>query len=211
MANVSKHATQHADGGYATPYAIIAMGGSAGGLQAVSSILKALPTDFAAPILVVIHLPRTYISHAAEILRRETGLNVKDAEQDEIIAGGIVYIAQPNRHLLVVAGNIKLSDTPAVNFSRPAIDRTFDSLASAYGPKVIGIVLSGSGKDGSEGLRAIKQAGGYAIVQDPITARFAAMPSNAVSAAHADSVLPLKEIAPLLLKLSGSAHCSARQ
>jgi len=185
------------------PYSIVAIGGSAGGLESVGAVLRGLPADFAPPILVVLHLHPKFVSHAAEILRRHSGLKVKDAEAEETIKGGIVYMAPPDRHLLIVSGSVKLSDTPAVNFTRPAIDTTFDSVVRAYGSKVIGIVLSGTGKDGSEGLRAIKQAGGFAIVEDPQTARFSAMPANAMLASNADSVLPLAEIAPLLLRISG--------
>ena len=83
-------------------------------------------------------------------------------------------MAPPNRHLLVDGGVVKLSDTPAVNYTRPAVDRTFESVVETYGSRVIGVVLSGSGRDGSEGLRAIKEAGGFTIVEDPLTARFPA-------------------------------------
>jgi two-component system chemotaxis response regulator CheB len=189
-------------------YAIVAIGGSAGGLESVGTILHGLPADFASPILVVIHLHPKYTSHAAEILRRHTGLQVKDAEEDETIGSGVVYLARADRHLLVQDGVIKLSDTPAVNYSRPSIDETFDSVVKAYGSRVIGIILSGYGRDGSEGLRAIKEAGGFAIVEDPLTARVAAMPSAAVSAAGVDRILPLKEIAPVLLDLSASGRGS---
>jgi two-component system chemotaxis response regulator CheB len=189
-------------------YAIVAIGGSAGGLESVGTILRGLPADFASPILVVLHIHPKYISHAAEILRRRTDLQVKDAEEHESIASGRVYMAPPDRHLLVDDGFIQLANTPAVNYSRPAIDRTFDSVVQAYGSRVIGVILSGSGKDGSEGLRAIKAAGGFAIVEDPLTARFPAMPTAAVSASSVDRVLPLKEIAPLLLQLSGSTRGS---
>lgn len=187
-----------------TDYAIVAIGGSAGGLEAVSVILEGLPAQFSVPILTVLHLHPKYTSHAAEILCRRTPLQVKEAVAHETISSGNVYIAPPNRHLLVRDGVIELSDTPAVNYSRPAIDRTFGSVVTAYGAKVIGVVLSGTGRDGSEGLRAIKEAGGFTIVEDPITARFAGMPSAAVSASHVDRVLPLKDIAPLLITLSGS-------
>ncbi len=185
-------------------YAIVAIGGSAGGLESVRAILHDLPADFTSPILVVLHLHPKYISHMAEILRRQTDLEVKDAEEQETIAAGCVYMAPTNRHLLVNRGLIKLSDTPAVNFSRPSVDRTFESVVKTYGSRVIGVVLSGSGKDGSEGLRAIKEAGGFAIVEDPLTARFPAMPSAAVSASSVDRIVPLNEIAPLLLELSGA-------
>ncbi len=211
MRNVSKVAvtSSSGDNSAAARYAIVVIGGSAGGLESVRTILHGLPADFTSPILVVLHLHPKYISHAAEILRRQTGLEVKDAEEKETIAAGCVYMAPPNRHLLVNHGVLKLSDTPAVNYSRPAIDRTFESVAKTYGSRAVGVVLSGSGKDGSEGLRAIKEAGGFAIVQDPLTARFPAMPTAAVSASSVDRILPLNDIAPLLLELSGAMQGSA--
>jgi two-component system, chemotaxis family, protein-glutamate methylesterase/glutaminase len=169
----------------------------------VRTILHGLPPDFTYPILVVLHLHPTSISHVAEILRRQTGLKVKDAEEQDTLAKGHVYLAPPNRHLLMDRGVLQLSDTPAVNFSRPAIDQTFESVVNTYGSRVIGVVLSGFGRDGSEGLRAIKEAGGFAIVEDPLTARFPAMPTAAVSASSVDRIMPLDEIAPLLLELSG--------
>jgi two-component system chemotaxis response regulator CheB len=190
-------------------YSIVAIGGSAGGLESVSTILRDLPADFPSPILVVIHVHPKYISHAAAILRRQTELNVKDAEEHEDLRSGIVYMAPPDRHLLVDAGVVHLSDTPAVNYTRPAIDITFNSVVKAYGSKVIGIVLSGTGRDGSDGLREIKEAGGFSIVEDPLTARFRAMPDAAVSASSVDCVLPLREIGPLLLRLSSLAQGSA--
>jgi two-component system chemotaxis response regulator CheB len=192
-------------------YSIVAIGGSAGGLTSVITILQGLPADFAWPILVVLHLHPLYISHAADILGRQTSLKVKDAQQHDMLQRGIVYLAPTDHHLLVSDGLVELSTTAAVNYSRPAIDRTFNSVVQAYGAKVIGVVLSGSGKDGSEGLRAIKQAGGFAIVEDPLTARFSAMPSAAVSASVVDCVLPLEQIAPLLVKLSGTLQGTAGQ
>ncbi len=207
MRNASKVGGTNSTGdGPAVPsrYAIVVIGGSAGGLESVRTILHGLPAGFISPILVVLHVHPKYISHMAEILGRQTDLEVKDAEEHETIAKGCVYMAPPNRHLLINRGVLKLSDTPAVNYSRPAIDRTFESVVKTYGSRVIGIVLSGSGKDGSEGLRAIKEAGGFAIVEDPLTARFSAMPTAAVSASSVDRILPLNDIAPLLLELAGA-------
>ena len=142
-------------------------------------------------------------------MRRQTKLEVKDAEEQETIAKGCVYMAPPNRHLLVNRGVIKLSDTPAVNYTRPAVDRTFESVVKTYGSRVIGVALSGTGRDGSEGLRAIKEAGGFAIVEDPLTARFPGMPAAAVSASSVDRIVPLNDIAPLLLESSAAMQDSA--
>ncbi len=190
-------------------YSIVAIGASAGGLEAVSAILHDLRADFRSPILVVLHLHPDYTSHVADILRRCTKLRVQDAQEHDALQRGVAYLATPDRHLLISAGQIVLSHSPAVNFSRPSIDMTFDSVVKAYGSKVIGVILSGSGKDGSEGLRAIKLAGGFTIVEDPQTARFPAMPTAAVSASNVDCVLPLKDIGALLVKLSKQARGSA--
>jgi len=207
-----KAEASHAAGGLVdaqSRYDIVVMGGSAGGLESVRTILSSLPATFALPILVVLHLHPKFTSHVAEILRRQTPLQVKDAEEEETLASGWVYLAPTNLHLLVNRGLVKLSSTPQVNYSRPAIDRTFDSVVKTYGAKVIGVVLSGSGRDGSEGLRTIKEAGGFAVVEDPLGARFPAMPTAAMTAATVDRILPLGEIAPLLIELSGSLRGSA--
>lgn len=196
-------------GGMLPRYSIVVIGGSAGAFESVRAILSGLPANFAVPVLVVLHLHRDYVSHAAEILRRHTRLHVKDAQERDTIHGGVVYLATPDRHLLVSEGLVELTNTPAVNYSRPSIDETFDSVAKAYGSRVVGVVLSGYGKDGSEGLRAIKEAGGFTIVLDPLTSAYPAMPKAAASASTVDCVLPLNEIAPLLLKLSGLVQGTA--
>lgn len=187
-------------------YSMVAIGGSAGGLESVSTILNGLPANFVSPILVVIHLHPDYNSHVAEILRRKTKLKVKDAQEREVIKTGVVYLAPRNHHLLIRDGLVELTSTAAVNYSRPSIDTMFASVVKAYGAGVIGVILSGTGKDGAEGLRAIKEAGGFAIVEDPLTAKFSAMPAAAVLASAAARVVSLKEIAPLLLKVSGTVE-----
>jgi two-component system chemotaxis response regulator CheB len=127
-------ATLVSDGGKSTGtlarYSIVAIGGSAGGLESVSTILRGLPADFASPILVVLHLHPNHTSHAAEILRRQTRLKIKDAQQRDPILTGVVYLAPPDHHLLVSAGRVELTTTPAVNYSRPAIDTMFDSVVN---------------------------------------------------------------------------------
>lgn len=183
-------------------YSIIAIGASAGGLEAITTILRALPGSFRCPIVVVIHQHPSFVSHAAEILGRCTSLKVKEAVRSERIREGCVYLAPPNLHLLITNGAVELADTPVVHFTRPSVDTMFASVAASYGARCIGVVLSGSGRDGADGLAAIKAAGGFTIVEDPHSARFNSMPSAAMAQACVDRAVPAKEIADLLNKLT---------
>ena len=188
--------------GDALPYSVIAIGASAGGLQAIGAVLRDLSSDLNCPVLVVLHLAPQFTSHAAEVLARATKLAVKQASDDELLRSGVVYIAPPDFHLNVANGAVRLTHTAAINYSRPSIDSMFQSIAINYGKRAIAVVLTGSGADGAKGLRAIKEAGGYAIVQDPRSAEFSAMPGAAMATQCADRVLPLAEIGPLLKQLS---------
>jgi len=175
-------------------YNIIAIGASAGGLQALTEVLRPLPADFPA-ILVVQHLDPSHKSHLASLLARKTGKKVKQAQHGEPILPGIVYIAPPDEHLLVGPGRIQLAHSQLVHFSRPSIDLLFESVAGMYGSRSIGVVLSGSNRDGAMGIRAIKQAGGTTLVQDPETAEFPIMPRSAIATNCVDYVVPLQEFA----------------
>jgi two-component system chemotaxis response regulator CheB len=181
---------------------IIAIGASAGGIQAIRAVLEPLRKDLSCPVLVVLHIAPQYDSHAAEVLGRTTGLKVKQASNNDVLRPGVVYIAPPDFHLNVQNGAVLLTHSPAINFSRPSIDSMFHSIATHYGKHAIAVVLTGSGADGSEGMRAIKAAGGFNIVQDPHTAQFSSMPDAAVNTTCADRVLPLGDIGPFL-----SARC----
>jgi two-component system chemotaxis response regulator CheB len=183
-------------------YSIIAMGASAGGLEAITTILQGLPADFRCPIVIVIHQHPSFVSHAAEILGRCTALHVKEATQSEHIQPGVVYLAPPNLHLLVAGGAVQLTRTAVVHFTRPSVDTMFASVAAGYGPRCIGVILSGSGRDGADGLSAIKSAGGFTIVQDALSARFKSMPAAAMAQASADRSVPSKDIAALLAHLA---------
>ncbi len=175
-------------------YDVIAIGASAGGLQALSEVLQPLPPDFP-PILIVQHLDPSHKSQLASLLVRKTGKQVKQAEHDEPILSGMVYIAPPDEHLLVGPGKIQLAHSQLVHFSRPSIDLLFESVAGMYGTRSMGVVLSGSNRDGSMGIRAIKQAGGTTLAQDPKTAEFPVMPRSAIETDCVDCVVPLKEFA----------------
>ncbi len=177
----------------------IVMGASAGGLEALHTILAALPAHFAVPLLIVQHMSPHSDNLLAEVLNRHSRIVVKEAEEKEIPQPGIAYIAPPDYHLMVEADRtLSLSREERVNFSRPAIDVLFETAAEAYGDKLIGVVLTGANADGSLGLQAIKKFGGTCVVQDPLTAVASRMPQAAIASTKVDYVVPLVEIGPLM-------------
>ena len=180
---------------------VIAIGGSADGFVALTSILQALPSDFPAAVVITQHLRRGKKSQLARLLARRCKLPVKEAAPAEPLRPSVVYLAPPDHHLVVEDHHLNLTEGPPVNFSRPSIDVTFKSVASRCGARAIGVVLSGGGRDGANGLRAIKDAGGTTIVQDPSDARIAAMPMNALAADHVDFMLPISQIGATLVRL----------
>ncbi|HZM37379.1 MAG TPA: chemotaxis protein CheB [Burkholderiales bacterium] len=185
------------------PFAIVALAASAGGLNAISTVLAGLRADFPAPLVVVQHLDRRHPSLMAEILSRRTVLAVRQAAHGEHIRSGIAYIAPPDHHLLVEPdGTLLLTRTKLVHFVRPSADLLFESVAGSFGERAIGVVLSGTGTDGALGAKAMRETGGKLIVQDEASAEHAGMPHAA--RAYADLVLPLGEIAPALERLVAS-------
>jgi len=181
---------------------VVALAASAGGLTALSSVLADLPAGFPAGILVVQHLDPRHRSLMADILSRRTHLEVKQAEDGDRLAGGRVYIAPPNRHLLLNGdGSLSLTQTELVHFVRPSADLLFESVAAGYKDRAIAVVLSGSGGDGSMGVKAIKKMGGTVLAQDQKTSEFFGMPGAAIDSGSVDFVLPLEEIAPALVTL----------
>ena len=184
---------------------IVVIGGSAGGIQALSELLRGLPPEFSAALLVVVHISPYAASQLPEVLSRASPLPVADARDGEPIEPGRVYVAPPNNHLLVRKGWIELSHGPRENHARPAIDPLFRSAARAYGSRVAGVVLSGALYDGSMGLMAIKTRGGVAIVQDPAEAAVESMPRSALERVAADHVLPVAAISDVLIDLARGA------
>jgi two-component system chemotaxis response regulator CheB len=179
---------------------VVALAASAGGLAALSRVLSELPAEFPCPVLVVQHLDPHHRSWMAEILARRVRLDVRQAQGGEIIRPGIIYIAPPDRHLLVnPQGVLTLSDAALVRYVRPSADLLFSSLAASFGAQVIAVVLSGTGKDGADGVRDVKQEGGTVIAQDEATAEFFGMPGAAIQTGAVDRVLPLAEIAAALV------------
>jgi two-component system chemotaxis response regulator CheB len=184
----------------ATP-ALVAIGSSADGFRALGTVLKSLPADFPGVVAIVQHRARHDRGYLAQLLRAQTGLEVKDAVDGEPLRRGVVYIAPPDRHLMVEDGHVRLSDAASVNFSRPSVDVLFESVAKVYGKEAIGIVLSGGGIDGAAGLQAIRHSGGRTIVQAPGDAKVTGMPTAALSHDGIDFVLNLEEIGPVVAKL----------
>jgi two-component system chemotaxis response regulator CheB len=183
-------------------FEIVALAASAGGLKALTDVLAALPADFAASLVVVQHLDPRHRSLMAEILGRCTAMPVTEAREGDELARGHVYVAPPNRHLLVnIGGTLSLTQTELVHFVRPSADLLFESTAASFRERAIAVVLSGSGRDGAMGVKAIKKMGGTVIVQDEKTSEFFGMPDAAQQTGMADFILPLREIAPALQTL----------
>ncbi|MBI5118348.1 chemotaxis protein CheB [Candidatus Poribacteria bacterium] len=181
---------------------IVAIAASAGGLRALEDVLRGLPMDFAAAIVVVQHLDPRHRSLMADILSRHTPLRVKQAEKDDVLTAGTVYIAPPNRHLLVnTDGSLSLTESELVHFVRPSADLLFESVAASHKERAIAIVLTGTGSDGSMGVRAIKKMGGTVIAQDEETSEFFGMPAAAIQTGDVDFVLPLPEISSAIVTL----------
>ncbi|MDD1016451.1 chemotaxis protein CheB [Pseudomonas rubra] len=181
---------------------VIVLGASAGGVHAMLTVLHALPPVFDIPLLCVLHLPDNRHSHLAEVLRRRLKRPVREACDKEDIGAGIIYVAGPGYHLSVERDfSLSLSQEEPVHFSRPSIDILFESAADAYGPGLLGVLLTGGNEDGARGLARIKQQGGQTIVQDPGEAQVATMPRAALALHQPDHILPLNGIGQLLASL----------
>jgi len=185
-----------------TPFSIIGIAASAGGLMALTEVLAALPADLPVPVVVVQHLDPRHRSLMAEILGRRTPLQVRQAEEGDRLEAGTVYIAPPDYHLLVNGGGtLSLSQSKLVHFVRPSADLLFESMAASYADRAIAVVLTGSGKDGSLGVEGVKKMGGTVIAQEVASAQFAGMPAAAIETGSVDFVLRLDEIAAALITL----------
>ncbi len=181
---------------------IIVIGASAGGVQALSTLVSELPADLPAAVFIVLHIPADPPSVLPEILSREAQLTVAHAKNGEEITRGRIYVAPPDHHLLIDDQRVKLVHGPKENLHRPSIDTLFRSAARWAGPRVIGVVLTGARDDGTAGMRAIKKRGGIAVVQDPSEAPFPSMPLSVMQDIKVDYSMPLREIALLLNNLS---------
>ncbi len=190
-----------------TTFDVVAVAASAGGVTALMAVLSGLPAKFPAAIVVVQHLDPHHRSLLVEILSRRSSLHIKQAEEGDCLAPGTVYIAPPDRHVLINSdGTLSLTRTELVHFVRPSADLLFESTASSYKDRAIAVVLTGTGSDGAMGVTAIKQMGGTVLVQDAKTAEFNGMPKAAIQTASADLILPLEQIPAALIKLVGKGE-----
>jgi two-component system chemotaxis response regulator CheB len=178
------------------------VGTSLGGLHAITTMLRAIPSNLPVPILIVQHRGTASDEGLVTVLQDQTALKVVEAEDKVPLAAGTVYVAAPDYHLLVEApGEVALSTDAPHRSARPSIDVLFETAAEAYGAGVLGVLLTGASADGASGLARIKALGGRAIVQDPATAECATMPAAGIAAAAVDYILPLESIGEYLVTL----------
>lgn len=182
------------NGARALRHDIVVIGASAGGIEPLIALIGRLPAGLATSVFVVVHTPPQAASRLPQILDRAGELPAAHAEDGEAIVPGRIYVAPPDRHLLVRRGAVEVSRGPRENHSRPAIDPLFRSAARSYGSRVVGVILSGALYDGAAGLLAVKERGGVAIVQDATEATISSMPLRALNLVDADLVLPAAEI-----------------
>jgi two-component system chemotaxis response regulator CheB len=188
-----------------TNHRIVVVGASAGGVEALTRLVEQLPPQLGVAIFVVVHFPAGSVSYLPDILNRAQTLPAAHPGNGETIEAGRIYVALPGYHLLVHDGTLELSRGPKENGYRPAIDVLFRSAAQAYGPRVVGVVLTGMLDDGTNGLQVIKAQGGVALVQDPAEAMFRSMPENAIAHVAIDQVLPLTALAHRVVELAETA------
>lgn len=177
----------------------VAIGASAGGIDALFTLLRGLQPPFRGSVMIVLHLPEDHESRLVEVFAARLAIDVEEARPGATIAAGRIYFAPPGYHLLVEADRrFALSCDPPVLYSRPSIDVLMESCADVYGPGLAGLVLTGANEDGARGLAAVKAAGGLTAVQDPEEAQHPTMPLAAIAAAAPDFVLPLAGLRSLL-------------
>lgn len=182
---------------------MVVIGGSAGAVQALLTLLPALPTDFPRPVLIVVHVPPDHDHGLAALFEARCAMQVCEAEDKMVPVPGTIYFAPANYHLLVEPdGSMALSADDPVNHSRPAIDPLFDTAADALRSGLIAILLTGANHDGAEGLHAVARAGGTTIVEDPATARVPTMPAAGLARCPDATRLAIDAIAPSLIRLA---------
>ena len=179
----------------------VVIGASAGGVQALLTVLADLPRSFHLPLIVVLHLPEGRDSQLAEIFQYRLPIEVREAADKETILPGTLYFAGPDYHLLVeMDRTFSLSSEEPLHYSRPSINVLMESAADAYGPALAGILLTGANEDGATGMARIKQQGGLTVVQDPAEAAVPTMPEAAIRRQAPDFILTLASIRDFLLK-----------
>lgn len=180
----------------------IAVGASAGGVEALLNIFTPLRKGFSLPVLVVLHLPDERNSQLAQVFRHRLAIPVEEARDKQDIRPGTLYVATPGYHLSIEADrSLSLSLEAPVHHSRPSIDVLFESAADVYGPGLLAVVLTGANSDGAKGLARVKELGGITVVQDPKEAQVSTMPEAALALHEPDHILTLQGIGQLLAGL----------
>ena len=181
----------------------LVIGGSAGSLDVLLKVLPKLSETLSFPLIIVVHRKHGADSLLPDLLSGKTKLRVKEVDEKELIVGGTVYIAPSDYHLLIEQDQtFSLDYSEKVNYSRPAIDVTFQTAAEVYKDKLVCLLLSGSNADGVAGLATVKSYGGMALIQDPLTAQVAYMPAQAALHVDIDYALPIEEMAAFINLLS---------
>jgi two-component system chemotaxis response regulator CheB len=181
---------------------VIVIGGSAGSVGPVKELLAKLPSDLEATLAVVLHRSRFHETQLSWLLGLRAVLPVVEPADGDPVLGGVVYVAPRDHHVIFDDGVVRLSRGAKEHYTRPAIDPLFRSAAARYGPRVLGVLLSGLGTDGVSGLIAIKRVGGLSLVQSPGEAQFPSMPCTALAEDDVDAALPVDELAPAIVQLA---------
>lgn len=181
---------------------IVVIGTSTGGVAALMELVKTLPADFPAPIFVVMHVAADSPSILPQLLNSVSALQARHPQDGEVVEAGVIYVARPDHHLLLEGDRVLMTRGPKENRFRPSIDALFRSAAYTYGPRVIGVVLTGYLDDGTSGLWSVQRMGGVAVVQEPLDAEQPSMPTNALEFVAADYVVPLARMGTLLVRLT---------
>ena len=189
---------------------VVAIGASAGGIEAVGRLLADLPEDLGAAVLVVVHTAATAGGKLPQVLGRYGVLTVEHARDGEALEANRVYVAPPDHHLLVSEGHARVVRGPRENLHRPAIDPLLRSAAIAYGGSAVAVILTGSLDDGAAGSAAVTRMGGTVLVQDPAEARFPSMPRSAIAADSPAAVLPLAELGAAVVQAIPRSPAGAR-
>jgi len=184
---------------------VVVLGASAGGVHALIELFEALPADLPAAVAVVLHRSPVHEGVLDRVLGRRSPLPVIEPELGDRFEPGHIYLAPRDLHLTVDGRRLWLTRGPKEHFTRPAIDTLFVSAAKAFGPRVVGVVLSGTGDDGARGLIAVTAAGGLSLVQNPREAQYPAMPRNAVAHDRVNAALTIREMAAALPQLARGA------
>jgi len=195
-----------------TKFDAIVIGGSAGAIAALTTLLPCLPQNYQIPLVIVLHLHPLQDRYFLQHFNKLCTLHIKEADEKESIQAGYIYFAPPNYHLLIENDKtFSLSIDEKVNYTRPSIDVLFESAANVYGPRLAAIILTGANNDGAEGLRLIQDRGGLTIVQDPKSAESPYMPAAALRMTTPDFVLGLEEIGHWLANLAQKSPINKKQ